>query len=77
MSIRIMLDTHRIGDIAAECGIAPKATARPDGSTEISVEVLAGSGRIEFWARIAEGQTERRANIAPPTVDSLAGVKYE
>ena len=76
MSIRIMLDTHRIGDIAAECGIAPKATARPDGSTEISVEILSGSGRIEFWARVPE-VTERRANIAPPTVDSLAGVKYE
>ena len=75
MSIRIMLDTHRIGDIAAECGIAPKAIARPDGSTEISVEVLAGAGRIEFWARVPDGQT--RANIAPPTVDSLAGVKYE
>jgi hypothetical protein len=75
--IEIRLDPRSIGDIAEEMGLRVEASTRNNGifsETFVSVTVPCGKGQVRFYGPIP---TVKVSTECPPSIDSLAGVKYE
>ena len=75
--IEIRLDSRSIGDIAEELGLRVEASTRNNGlftGDFVSVTVPCGRGKVRFYGPIP---TVKVSTELPPSIDSLAGVKYE
>jgi hypothetical protein len=78
--IEIRMDSRSIGDIAEELGLRVEASTRNNGifsETFVSVTVPCGKGQVRFYGVLWTDTDHQAFDGTAPTVDSLAGVKYE